>query len=126
VIEDAPLISMDIETTLNEVGCKVIGPAGTIDQARDLIGATKLDAALVDVNLAGQSVEELASALTGKGVPFAFVTGYGRDALPQQFRGAAMLSKPFQSNELIATVERLIGSRSQSSASVLQFNRRGG
>jgi PAS domain S-box-containing protein len=126
VIEDAPLISMDIETTLNEVGCKVIGPAGTIDQARDLIGATKLDAALVDVNLAGQSVEELASALTGKGVPFAFVTGYGRDALPQQFRGAAMLSKPFQSKELIATVERLIGGRSQSSASVLQFNRRGG
>jgi hypothetical protein len=46
--------------------------------------------------------------------------------LPQQFRGAAMLSKPFQSKELIATVERLIGSRSQSSASVLQFNRRGG
>jgi len=39
--------------------------------------------------------DELASALTRRNIPFAFVTGYGRDALPAAFEEGIVLDKPF-------------------------------
>ena len=51
-----------------------------------LIEAGEFDAALLDGNLAGKPVDDLAIALTRRGMPFVFVTGYGRDALPVGFR----------------------------------------
>jgi len=66
------------------------------------------DAALIDVNLAGHPVDEIASTLTKRNIPFAFVSGYGRESLPQGFREAALLRKPFRHDELVAVVELLL------------------
>jgi PAS domain S-box-containing protein len=108
VIEDEPLVAMDIASRLSEAGCEVIGPAGTLEKAKSFIESAELDAALVDANLAGEPVDELAAALTRRKVPFAFVTGYGRDALPQGFREAAMIGKPFTEKALLTTIERIV------------------
>jgi CheY-like chemotaxis protein len=64
VIEDEPLIWMDVVASLREAGCDVVGPAGTLDQAKQLIEDADFDVALVDANLAGHPVDELAVALT--------------------------------------------------------------
>jgi PAS domain S-box-containing protein len=108
VIEDEPLVAMDIASRLSEAGCEVIGPAGTLEKAKSFIESAELDAALVDANLAGDPVDELAAALTRRKVPFAFVTGYGREALPQGFREAAMIGKPFTEKALLTTIERIV------------------
>ena len=63
---------------------------------------------LSERNLAGRSVEELAAKLTQRNIPFAFVTGYGREALPLGFKETVMLRKPFSQDELVATVELLV------------------
>jgi DNA-binding response OmpR family regulator len=63
IVEDEPLLSMDMEASLMEAGCEVRGPAGTLGKARQLIAGMDCDAALLDANLAGQSVDELAVAL---------------------------------------------------------------
>jgi CheY-like chemotaxis protein len=105
VIEDEPLVSMEMESDLEAAGCDVIGPAATLDEAKTLVEDSDYDAALLDVNLKGQPVDELATLLTKKNCPFAFVTGYGRDALPSGFRGAVVLGKPFSSDQLLATAE---------------------
>jgi hypothetical protein len=47
-------------------------------------------------------------ALTQKNCPFAFVTGYGREALPHGFREAVVLGKPFGQEHLLAVVEVLL------------------
>jgi hypothetical protein len=52
--------SLDLESRLTEAGCKVIGSAGTLEGARALVEHADCDAALLDVNLAGHSVAELA------------------------------------------------------------------
>ncbi len=108
VVEDEPLLSMDMETSLFETGCEVVGPAGTLGKAKQLIAGVRFDAALLDANLGGQSVEELALALTQKNVPFAFVTGYGREALPQGFQEAVVLGKPFSKVQLRSVVQGLL------------------
>lgn len=76
---------------------------------RSLVADGVFDAALIDANLAGERVDELAVVLARKGVPFAFVTGYGRDALPDGFGETALLSKPFTPDRLLAVVEGLLG-----------------
>jgi len=108
IIEDEPLVAMDLESTLTGAGCDVIGSAGTLDKARSLISQAEYDAALLDVNLAGQPVDELAAALTKKNTPFAFVTGYGREGVPRGFQDAVLLKKPFSQDQLLAVMEHLI------------------
>jgi PAS domain S-box-containing protein len=107
LVEDEPLLSMDMEASLLEMGCGVIGPAGTLAKAKQLIAGSGFDAALLDANLAGQPVDELAVILTQGNIPFAFVTGYGREALPRGFQEARVLGKPFSKSQLRSVVQAL-------------------
>jgi CheY-like chemotaxis protein len=109
VIEDEALVAMEIESHLQSAGYEVVGPAATVKAARQLIEKAPCDAALVDANLAGHPVDELAAALTQKGIPFAFATGYGRDALPLGYREAPLLTKPFAEQQLLVLIAALLG-----------------
>ena len=110
VIEDEPLVSMDIEASSGGGGCAVVGPAGSWKGKGADCGG-EFDAALIDGNLGGEPVDELATALTQKESPFAFVCGYGRESLPLAFREAVLLGKPFSAEQLLATVTGLLGDR---------------
>ena len=115
VVEDEPLVALDIMENFDAVGIKGIGPAGSIEEAKHLIETERLDTALVDANLKGRPVDVIAAALTRQGVPFAFVTGYDRNALPQAFRGTAMLAKPYTQAALVETIEKLLSPQERSS-----------
>jgi PAS domain S-box-containing protein len=108
IIEDDALVLMDLESSLTDAGCQVISTAGTLDEAKILIADADCDAALLDANLAGHSVDVLATMLTKRNIPFAFVTGYGREALPESFRDAIVLKKPFSQNDLVCLAELLL------------------
>ena len=53
-------------------------------------------------------MDELAAALTKKNIPFAFVTGYGREGVPRGFQDAVLLKKPFSQDQLLAVMELLV------------------
>lgn len=96
VVEDESLVAMLLETILEDMGCTPVGPAANIDDG--LAMATdggRLDAALLDVNVAGRQVFPVAEALKARGVPFVFSTGYGEGGLPEEWRGQATIQKPF-------------------------------
>ena len=101
VVEDEMMIAMLVEDMLAELGCRVVGPAHALDAALDLARTeAEIDAALLDVNLAGQPVFAVADALREKGVPAIFSTGYGDAALRDVDRGALVLQKPFRAGDL--------------------------
>lgn len=108
VIEDEPLIGMDIIAALEDAGADVEGPVASIDEACALIERLRFDGALVDANLRGQPVDAIAIALSARNVPFAFATGYGKDGLPQGFRDIPILSKPFGPEQVVAAAIRLL------------------
>ena len=96
VIEDESLVAMLLETILDDMGCAVVGPESNIDDG--LLAVTTegaLDAALLDVNVAGREVFPVAEALKARGVPFVFSTGYGEAGLPEHWRGHPTIQKPF-------------------------------
>jgi CheY-like chemotaxis protein len=108
VIEDEPLVALDMVGSLEQAGAEIVGSVGNASDAMALIEKFRPDAALLDGNLAGQPVADIASALTRENVPFAFVTGYGRESLPAAYRSADVLAKPFSQEQLLETAARLV------------------
>jgi len=101
VLEDEMMVAMLLEDMLLDLGCRVLGPVATVAPALELLSTNTVDAALLDVNLSyGQSGYAVAEALTTRGIPFAFVTGYGANTLNPQYRGRPTLQKPFHMTAL--------------------------
>jgi len=112
VIEDEPLVALDLVTTLEQAGALVAGPAGTALEAINIIDGIHLDGVLLDGNLHGQRADAVAEMLVQKGVPFAFVTGYGRASLPNGFGDIPILGKPFTESQLLRIALGLVSSKS--------------
>jgi CheY-like chemotaxis protein len=100
VVEDEALVALQLEDMLSDLGCAVIGPAARVHQALDLLNGQRVDAAVLDLNVAGELVYPVADALTRRGVPFIFATGYGASGLTEPYRSRPVLQKPFLLSQL--------------------------
>ena len=96
VVEDDVMIRMLIEDMLNDLGFAVAAEASKVHEALAALNTTAIDAAILDVNLSGETTGPVAEALAARGTPFVFATGYGEHGLPAQFRDRPLLKKPFQ------------------------------
>jgi CheY-like chemotaxis protein len=101
VVEDEFLIAVVIEEMLVSAGCIVAGPVSRLTEAIDIAYNTDCDAALLDINLAGERVYPIAEVLSQRGVPFVFLTGYAREVLPALYADRPCLCKPFNSVQLL-------------------------
>lgn len=110
IIEDEPLVALDIATLLEADGFEIAGIAASIDEALNMISHADVDVALLDGNLRGQAVDAVASALQEKKISFVFVSGYGRENLPARFAGVPVVAKPFSDQQLVeATKNAMAG-----------------
>jgi CheY-like chemotaxis protein len=106
VIEDEFFIALDISSILEQAGLVVIGPAANVADALEAIGSEEIDGALLDAHLAGEPVGRVADALKARAIPFAFVSGYGREQLPAAYQDAQLVKKPFTGRDLLAAIAR--------------------
>ena len=108
IVEDSMIIAMDAESMLSDLGFTNIAVASTVAGAlRELENRAPMFA-LLDYNLGDETSEKVAQALTDRGLPFWFVTGYG-DAVERLSQGEArgVLQKPYSSDDLKAIVATL-------------------
>ena len=111
VVEDEGLIALMLEDMLEDLGCDVAMSAAAVGPALAWLDAGgEADAALLDVNLGGEPVFPVAEALTARGVPFAFTTGYG-ESHDARFRHAPLLSKPIRPDRLEDVLLKFAGER---------------
>lgn len=108
VVEDEMLVALLVEETLADAGCTVIGPFARVQDALAAAQHHQLDLALLDVNVAGETSFPIAQALEARGVPFLFVTGYGKSALPQDRPDWDAVVKPFIPEHLTERLARLL------------------
>ncbi|WP_292067003.1 response regulator [Brevundimonas sp. UBA7664] len=110
VVEDESLVAMLLETILEDMGCLPVGPASTVEEGLAMaVDGERLDAALLDVNVAGREVFPIADALRERGVPFVFSTGYGEGGLPDDWRGHPTVQKPFTENAIREALMKAMG-----------------
>jgi DNA-binding response OmpR family regulator len=100
VVDDEYLVAAYIETLLEDLGCEVVGPVATIAEGLAIVRTERLDGALLDANLNGDSSAPIAAELRAGSIPFVVVTGYGRLKLENDtLSSAPRLIKPFDISE---------------------------
>jgi CheY-like chemotaxis protein len=107
IVEDDPIIALDLEDTLLGLGVKTARIAGNVAKAIEMIADRAPDFALLDVGLIREKSFAIAERLAALNIPFAFVTGYGPDVhLPPAFANTPRLLKPFSTEALKALLRR--------------------
>jgi DNA-binding response OmpR family regulator len=107
VVEDDPLIALDLCDFLEGQGHVVIGPATSVGKALDLIQCEKPDAAVLDVNIGGSPVVPIAEALRITGTPFVVVSGHTPEWQPEALQCGRWLLKPHKEAELRHAIANL-------------------
>ncbi len=107
VVEDNFLVAELVRSLLDECGCETVGPAPRVASALELVGESRLDGALLDINLAGEYCFPVAELLRERGVPFVFLTGYDDSTIiPPAFREVPRISKPFDNHNVTSVAAR--------------------
>ena len=111
IAEDDGMIAVAFATLLGDLGMHVVGVAPSVGEALAVVEDERLDAALLDVNLAGEAVFPVAEALRARGVGFVFLTGYDSGSLPERYVNAIALRKPVALPRLIEALRACLGAR---------------
>jgi DNA-binding response OmpR family regulator len=108
-VEDTALVSMLIETMIEDMGWTVVGPAAQLREALAAARSQAIDAAILDVNLNGEAVWEVAAILRDRGIPFVFTTGYSEQLpMPPGLEATPIMGKPFQVRDLEAWLRSVV------------------
>jgi DNA-binding response OmpR family regulator len=108
VIEDEPLLAMDVENSLSAAGFGVIGPAGTIAEALPLLRDRRPDLAILDLNLGGEMVFAIFGQLETAGTPFIILSGHSRKMVPERYRNRPFLQKPYVMSMLLRVIHDVL------------------
>jgi len=108
VVEDEYFIASDLRRALAAEEALVIGPVSGLAAGLELAEREGIAAALLDVNLEGDSSLAIADRLAARGVPFVFVTGYDDWALPDGYRHVPRIAKPFAVPKVLAALDHLL------------------
>ncbi len=101
LVEDDYFIMKTLRLRFQQEGATIVGPASNVLDALALVrSAPRIDAAILDINLQGEMVFPVADALTERGVPFVFATGYDPAAIPARFAAVTHCSKPVDPSRL--------------------------
>ena len=109
IVEDEILIAMDLEDMVAEMGARVIASAHTLQAAMKMAESIEVDAAILDVDVAGQLVFPVADILAARGIPFLFNTGHSaEDALRARYASAPICLKPTLPRQLKKALKTLL------------------
>lgn len=107
IVEDEPLVALDLETTLQEAGFESTELATSLPEAMDQIESA-VDVVVLDANLNGVSSAPIAERLRGRQIPFVVVSGYTKSQLAGWLGDAPLLSKPVVATSLVAAISAAI------------------
>jgi DNA-binding response OmpR family regulator len=106
ICEDDYLIATDLANELTGLGAIVVATATHTGRVFELAAAPELafDAAVLDVNLAGEMIFAAAQALAARGVALVFYSGYARQDLPAELVRWPFVQKPAEPSAVIIAI----------------------
>jgi DNA-directed RNA polymerase specialized sigma24 family protein/CheY-like chemotaxis protein len=111
IIEDEPLIAMDIEHLVTSLGHRVTGIARTRDEAVALFGQDPARMILADIQLADGSsgIDAVNLILRDAAVPVIFITAYPEHLLTgERPEPAFLVTKPFNEDMVKALISQAL------------------
>lgn len=108
IVEDEAMLAFGLEQDLLDAGYTTVGPARSLQAAQKAVVDESFHFAILDINLNGELAYPVADELARRGVPFIFVSGYGTESIPEEYRAFPRLSKPYDPAHLLRELERLV------------------
>ncbi|PZU93869.1 MAG: response regulator [Chelatococcus sp.] len=111
IIEDEPIIALDIETMVEELGHRVTGVARTQREAIALVARKRPGLVLADIQLADGSsgLDAVNEILASIDVPVIFITAYPERLLTgDRPEPAFLITKPFQPEAVKAAISQAL------------------
>ena len=111
IIEDEPLISMQLEDLVRSLGHEVCGMAATRTQAQAIVAETTPGLVLADIQLADGSsgLDAVDDILSSISVPVIFITAYPERLLTgDRPEPTYLVTKPFQESTVRAAISQAL------------------
>ncbi|MEM6971902.1 MAG: response regulator [Pseudomonadota bacterium] len=115
IIEDEPIIAMDLEGIVTELGHEVVGQATTYDEAVALAETGKPDLVLADIQLADGSsgIDAAKTIMAAHDVPVIFITAYPERLLTgERPEPTFLIAKPFKDAQVGVAISQAMFLRS--------------
>jgi CheY-like chemotaxis protein len=110
LVSDDNLLMADVVAEfLGECGLEPVGPVGRLESAMQMARERALDGAILDINLNGRPCFPVCAILSARRIPFIFLTGYPLAAIPIEYRGAPLVTKPFELTEMKEVLAHMLG-----------------
>lgn len=110
IVEDEPLIALDLEAEFRDAGAETI-IAATLSEALNAAELEGLTGAVLDLGLNGQSVRGVAGRLSERGIPFVFYSGHEETTTARGWAQAPVILKPAASGQLIDMLIRVMDAK---------------
>jgi CheY-like chemotaxis protein len=107
IIEDEPIIALDLENLVSELGHNVVGTAASRDEAVRKALAERPGLVLADINLGegGSGIDAVNDILNSFDIPVIFITAYPEKLLTgERPEPTYLIAKPFLPETVQATV----------------------
>lgn len=110
IVEDEPIVALDLQQEIQQMGCEVVGVAESAEEALLAVSNCQTDLALMDIRIVG-SMDGIQTARLLRSMyqtPTIFLTSYSDETTIARAARAmpyGYLTKPFQSGELRATLQ---------------------
>jgi len=109
VVEDDPLLLLDLELTLAGAGAKVVGLCQTLQEALRRSNPIDFSVAVLDFRLGAETASPVARRLADNGVPFVIYTGQARhDPSLAEWRHCAIVEKSSPPHVLISALKAVL------------------
>ena len=106
VVEDQPLVALDIVDSLAKAGASVLN-ATTLQEGLRLAEHPQLSAAILDLALGEHDCVPLCIRLSDRRIPFVIYTGYPE--VPAACRAGVIISKPAAHEVLLGALAQMLG-----------------
>jgi CheY-like chemotaxis protein len=110
LVEDEALVAMELEDLINSLGGEAVGPFGRVADALEALRRERIDGAVLDVRLDGDTTFPIADVLLRTANPILFVTG-AVSSIPERYRHVPRLHKPFDDTEFARLAKSVFAGR---------------
>ena len=108
VLEDEPLILLELEQMLRALGWHVAHMSSDIDRALELARGEAFDVAILDINVRGRTSFEVAHILHERKVPTILATGYSTELVAANCAEVVFLQKPYLQRDLAVALSQAL------------------
>ena len=111
LVEDDPLICLDLKTSLEEFGA-IVTAASNVTAAFEALAIALPDFAVLDFELGAETSESVAEVVQARNVPFVYLSGHSEhDERFSRWAGTRVLAKPLSAARIARAIEDMLKAR---------------